>query len=52
VDRRVSLVTLGVRGLARARSFYEQLVLALGGRDQLAEHSGVEDGSVYIETPG
>jgi len=47
VDRR-----LGVRDLARARSFYEQLELALGGRDQLAEDSGVEDGSVHLEKPG
>jgi predicted lactoylglutathione lyase len=64
VEQRVSLVTLGVRDLARARSFYEALgwktgaepnddvvffqagcmVLALWGRDQLAEDSGVEDG--------
>jgi len=72
VDRRVSLVTLGVRDLARAHSFYEQLgwtspnepgsdvvffqsggmVLALWGRDQLAEDSGVQHGSVYLEKPG
>jgi predicted lactoylglutathione lyase len=64
VDQRVSLVTLGVRDLARARRFYEALgwktgaepnddvvffqagcmVLALWGRDQLAEDGGVEDG--------
>ena len=64
MEQRVSLVTLGVRDLARARSFYEALgwktgaepnddvvffqagcmVLALWGRDQLAEDSGVEDG--------
>ena len=64
MERRVSLVTLGVRDLARARSFYEQLgwtspnepesdvvffqsggmVLALWGRGQLAEDSGVQDG--------
>jgi catechol 2,3-dioxygenase-like lactoylglutathione lyase family enzyme len=64
VEQRVSLVTLGVRDLARARRFYEALgwktgaepdddvvffqagrmVLALWGRDQLAEDSGVEDG--------
>jgi uncharacterized protein len=63
VEQRVSLVTLGVRDLARARRFYEGLgwktgaepdddvvffqagcmVLALWGRDQLAEDSGVED---------
>jgi catechol 2,3-dioxygenase-like lactoylglutathione lyase family enzyme len=64
VEQRVSLVTLGVRDLARARRFYEALgwktgaepdddvaffqagrmVLALWGRDQLAEDTGVEDG--------
>jgi hypothetical protein len=64
VEQRLSLVTLGVRDLARARTFYEALgwktgaepdddvvffqagcmVLALWGRDQLAEDSGVEDG--------
>jgi uncharacterized protein len=63
VEQRISLVTLGVRDLAQARSFYEALgwttgagldddvvffqaggmVLALWGRDQLAEDSGVED---------
>jgi uncharacterized protein len=63
VDQRVSLVTLGVRDLGRARTFYEALgwktgaepaddvvffqagcmVLALWGRDKLAEDSGVED---------
>ena len=63
MDRRVSLVTLGVRDLARARAFYEALgwktgaaaaddvvffqagwmILALWGRDQLAEDSGVSD---------
>jgi uncharacterized protein len=63
VEQRVSLVTLGVRDLARARVFYEALgwttgagpdddvvffraggtILALWGRDQLAEDSGVED---------
>jgi uncharacterized protein len=63
VEQRVSLVTLGVRDLARARSFYETLgwktgaepgddvvffqaggmVLALWGRDQLAEDTRVED---------
>src|SRR3954447_14464128 len=63
VDQRVSLVTLGVRDLARARAFYEAigwttraepgddvvffqagpLVIALWGRDQLAEDSGVQD---------
>jgi uncharacterized protein len=64
MDQRVSLVTLGVRDLARARAFYEALgwvtraepgddvvffqaggmIVALWGRDQLAEDSGVEDG--------
>jgi catechol 2,3-dioxygenase-like lactoylglutathione lyase family enzyme len=64
MDQRVSLVTLGVRDLARARAFYERLgwttgaapdddvvffqaggmIVALWGRDQLAEDSGVEDG--------
>lgn len=63
MEQRVSLVTLGVRDLGRARRFYEALgwktgaepgdevvffqagcmVLALWGRDQLAEDSGVED---------
>ena len=63
MEQRVSLVTLGVRDLARARRFYEALgwktgaepgddvvffqagcmVLALWGRDELAEDSGVED---------
>ena len=65
VEQRLSLVTLGVRDLARARAFYEALgwttgagpeddvvffraggtILALWGRDQLAEDSGVEDAS-------
>jgi predicted lactoylglutathione lyase len=64
MDQRVSLVTLGVRDLARARAFYEALgwvtraepgddvvffqaggmIVALWGRKQLAEDSGVEDG--------
>jgi uncharacterized protein len=63
VEQRVSLVTLGVRDLARARAFYEALgwktgaepgddvvffqagcmVVALWGRDELAEDSGAED---------
>jgi catechol 2,3-dioxygenase-like lactoylglutathione lyase family enzyme len=63
MEQRVSLITLGVRDLARARAFYEALgwttragegddvvffqaggmVLALWGRDELAEDSGVED---------
>ena len=64
MDQRLSLITLGVRDLARARAFYEALgwqtgaspaddvvffqcgcmIVALWGRDQLAEDSGVEDG--------
>jgi hypothetical protein len=64
VEQRLSLVTLGVSDLGRARRFYEQLgwqtnagaeddvvffqaggtVLALWGRTELAEDSGVEDG--------
>jgi catechol 2,3-dioxygenase-like lactoylglutathione lyase family enzyme len=64
VEQRLSLITLGVRDLARARAFYEALgwktgakpeddvvffqsggmIVALWGRDQLAEDSGVEDG--------
>jgi hypothetical protein len=63
VEQRVSLVTLGVADLARARAFYEGLgwttraeaeddvvffqtggmVVALWGREKLAEDSGVED---------
>jgi catechol 2,3-dioxygenase-like lactoylglutathione lyase family enzyme len=63
VDQRLSLVTLGVRDLARARAFYEALgwttraeegddvvffqaggmIVALWGREQLAEDSGVAD---------
>lgn len=63
MEQRVSLVTLGVRDLARARAFYEALgwrtgaapeddvvffqsggmVLALWGRKELADDSGVED---------
>ena len=63
MDQRVSLITLGVRDLSRAREFYEALgwrtraapdddvvffqaggmVVALWGRAQLAEDSGVED---------
>jgi uncharacterized protein len=63
VEQRVSLVTLGVRDLARARAFYEALgwrtnakpgddvvffqsggmIVALWGRAELAEDSGVED---------
>jgi uncharacterized protein len=65
VEQRLSLVTLGVSDLARARAFYEALgwrtgaapaddvvffqsggmIVALWGRDQLAEDSGVEDSS-------
>jgi catechol 2,3-dioxygenase-like lactoylglutathione lyase family enzyme len=64
VRPRLTVLTLGVRDLARARAFYEAIgwktrakpdddvvffqagpmVLALWGRDQLAEDSGVEDG--------
>jgi len=63
MEQRVSLVTLGVRDLARARAFYEALgwhtnaapgddvvffqaggmIIALWGRAELAEDSGVED---------
>jgi len=63
MEPRVTLITLGVRDLARARRFYEALgwktgaapdddvvffrsggaVLALWGRDQLAEDSAVSD---------
>jgi predicted lactoylglutathione lyase len=63
MDQRVSLVTLGVSDLARARTFYEALgwtsgaapaddvvffqaggmIVALWGREQLAEDSCVED---------
>ena len=63
MEQRVSLVTLGVRDLGRARAFYEALgwttnaaadddvvffqaggmAVALWGRDQLAEDTGVED---------
>ena len=64
MEQRLSLVTLGVTDLPRAREFYEALgwtsrgapvdddvaffqagcmVVALWGRDQLAEDSGVED---------
>ena len=63
MDQRLSLVTLGVRDLARARQFYQALgwtsgaapaddvvffqagcmIVALWGRDLLAEDSCVED---------
>jgi predicted lactoylglutathione lyase len=63
MEQRISLITLGVRDLERARAFYEALgwktgaevedevaffksggmVMALWGRDQLAEDSAVED---------
>jgi hypothetical protein len=63
MEQRISLVTLGVADLGRARGFYEGLgwktnaapgddvvffqaggmILALWGRDRLAEDSGVED---------
>jgi catechol 2,3-dioxygenase-like lactoylglutathione lyase family enzyme len=63
MEQRLSLVTLGVRDLARAQAFYRSLgwhgtspdgevvffqaggmVVALWGRDLLAEDSAVEDG--------
>ena len=64
MEQRLSLVTLGVSDLGRARRFYEALgwttraepdddvvffqaggmIVALWGRDQLAEDSGVADG--------
>ena len=64
MEQRVSLVTLGVTDLARARAFYEAMgwtsgaapaddvvffqaggmIVALWGRDQLAEDSCVTDG--------
>ena len=67
MDQRVSLITLGVGDLARARAFYEGLgwstraapeddvvffraggmVVALWGRAQLAEDSGVEDSGAW-----
>ncbi|HEY7397668.1 MAG TPA: VOC family protein [Gaiellaceae bacterium] len=63
MEQRISLVTLGVADLPRARAFYERLgwttratpdddiaffqagglIVALWGRAQLAEDSGVED---------
>jgi uncharacterized protein len=63
LEQRLSLVTLGVADLGRAREFYEALgwktgaapaddvaffqaggmIVALWGRNQLAEDSGVED---------
>jgi uncharacterized protein len=63
MEQRISLITLGVRDLARARAFYEALgwtvgtevedevvffqaggmVMALWGRDKLAEDSEMED---------
>jgi hypothetical protein len=63
MEQRLSLVTLGVRDLRRARAFYEALgwttaaapeddvvffqtggmIVALWGRDRLAEDSGVDD---------
>jgi hypothetical protein len=63
MEQRISLVTLGVRDLARSRAFYEALgwktnaapgddvvffqaaglIVALWGRAQLAEDSGVTD---------
>lgn len=66
MEQRVSVVTLGVRDLGRARAFYEALgwagvspdgevvffqaggmVLALWGRDLLAQDTGVEDGGEW-----
>ena len=67
MEQRISLLTLGVRDLGRARAFYEALgwttraapdddvvffqsggmVLALWGRENLAEDSGVEDSGVW-----
>jgi catechol 2,3-dioxygenase-like lactoylglutathione lyase family enzyme len=64
MEQRVSLITLGVADLARARRFYEALgwrtraepadevvffqaggmIVALWGREQLAEDTAVEDG--------
>jgi uncharacterized protein len=63
MQQRVSLITLGVGDVGRAKNFYERLgwrvglevdetvffqiggsVLALWGRDQLAQDSGVTDG--------
>jgi len=64
MEQRLSLITLGVADLGRARAFYEALgwrsgcepdsdvvffqaggmIVALWGRDQLAEDSAVEDG--------
>jgi hypothetical protein len=64
MDQRLSLITLGISDLARARRFYEDLgwktgaeeaddvvffqaggmVVALWGRDKLAEDSAVTDG--------
>ena len=63
MEQRMTLITLGVKDLARARAFYEALgwksgaapeddvvffqaggiIVALWGRDQLAEDSEVED---------
>lgn len=64
MEQRLSLVTLGVRDLTRAKAFYQALgwrtnaeegddvvffqaggmIVALWGRDQLAEDSAVSDG--------
>ena len=64
MEQRLSLITLGVRDLDRARRFYEAMgwshraapeddvvffqvsgmIVALWGRDKLAEDSAVEDG--------
>ena len=68
MEQRLSLITLGVRDLARAKRFYEALgwssgaapaddvvffqaggmIIALWGRDQLAEDSGVEDSGGWV----
>ena len=67
MEQRVSLITLGVADLGRARAFYEAMgwvsntdpeedvvffqtggsILALWGRDQLAEDSVIEDGGGF-----
>ena len=70
MEQRLSLVTLGVRDLARSRAFYEALgwstgaqpdddvvffqaggmIVALWGRELLAEDSGVDDGELALGT--
>jgi catechol 2,3-dioxygenase-like lactoylglutathione lyase family enzyme len=44
VDQRVSLITLGVTDLGRARAFYEELGWTTG--------AGPEDDVVFFQTPG